>query len=159
MTSCRNPECRNGYTPGVLASGKGTPNAPVVGATMRWGWVNCRACKPKDKDPTYQHVPRMPAEIQERARLADAKAPYVNQAPPNRSKLESIAAHAPPPAQATAGISPDRFDKLLGQIEKLTDQVSSLLEENKSLRQKLESAAPAVARPRKKRGDPDVKLS
>src|SRR6516164_345627 len=113
MAECRNPECRKGYTPGVIASGKGNANVPVVGAVMRWGWVNCRACSPKDKDPPYSHVARAPAEIQERARLADQKAPYVNQAPAQRPRLEALATSTPAPAPAPSNST---VDKLLSQV-------------------------------------------
>jgi hypothetical protein len=134
MAECRNPECRKGYTPGVIVVGKGNANAPVVGSTMRYGWVNCRACSPKDKDPPYSHVARAPAEIQERARLADQKAPYVNQAPAQRPRLEALASTVAPAAPV-----PNSNDRLLSQIEKLTDQVSELLEENRALRRRLDS--------------------
>lgn len=146
---CRNPECRKGYTPGVVTSGKGSANAPLVGATMRWGWVKCRACN-SDKDHPYQHVPRAPAEIQERARLADAKAPYVNQAPADRSKLEAIKSNVLSPAPSTNGSSNAMVEKLLGQIEKLTDQVSELLTENRALRKSLESKDEASEKPIKR---------
>ena len=130
--SCRNPECRNGFTPGIVTSGKGTANAPILGAVMRWGWVNCRACKP-NKDHPYQQVNRSPGEVAERARLADSKAKYENQAPPNRSRLEGLAKTTPAPVAPSAA-SQERLDRLLDQVSKLTDQVTELLAENRELR-------------------------
>jgi hypothetical protein len=138
MAPCRNPECRNGFTPGVIAAGRGNAKIPIVGATMRWGWVNCRACNPKDKDPAYVHVQRLPAEIQERARMADSKSTY-DQSATQRKQLEALKAATPlPTAPAVATPSSATTDKLLAQMEKLTDQVTELLAENRELRRKLE---------------------
>lgn len=144
MSECRNPECRDKYSPGIITSGKGGPRAPGVGATMRWGWVNCRACNPKDKDPAFQSYPRSKGEIQERARLADAKAPYVP-APPV-PKLQAIKLATPAPApNASPTANDDRVDRLMDKIEKLTDQVTALLQENRELRAKFESAQISAA--------------
>lgn len=162
MSACRNPECRDKYTPGIIASGRGSPRAPVVGATMRWGWVNCRACNPKDKDPPYSHTSRSSAEIQERARLADSKAPYVHQEIARNPNLQAIKASTNSSAVAHAQPADARMDRMLDKIEKLTDQVTSLLEENRALRAKLETNShtdAVVKRPRKKRGTNDVKTS
>lgn len=134
---CRNPECRKGFTPGIVTAGKGTANAPIIGATMRWGWVKCRACTP-DKDHPYEHRARPSGEIAERARLADAKAPYDQKAASQRADLERIKASAPTPALPAAAYQPVIVDKLLAQVEKLTDQVTGLLEENRQLRTRLE---------------------
>lgn len=162
MSACRNPECRDKYTPGIIASGKGSKMAPVVGATMRWGWVNCRACNPKDKDPPYQHVSRSPAEIQERARLADNKAAYVHQEVPKRSNLAAIAANTTAPAASpVSSDATHRMDRLLDKIEKLTDQVTTLVDENRTLRAQLEvnnHASPVIRRRKKKEGN-DVEVS
>src|SRR5262249_34155628 len=119
-------------------------------------WVKCRACSP-EKDAPYKHVSRAAAEIQERARLADSKAPYVNQAPPNRSRLEGIAASTPATAAPVAhtGVSQDKYDKLLDKLEKLTDQVTALLEENRMLRARLDSQAAPVKKRKTKGGDDD----
>jgi hypothetical protein len=134
---CRNPECRDGFTPGIITGGKGTVGMPIVGATMRWGWVKCRACN-AEKDHPYQQVKRSPAEIAERARLADAKAKYEpvrNQ--PEAPVLEKLAAasfsqkHAPSPSLD------ERLGKLLDQNEKLTNQIAALLDENRDLRSQL----------------------
>lgn len=146
MVSCRNPECRNGFTPGVIAAGRGNAKIPLVGATMRWGWVNCRACNPKDKDPAFTLVSRLPQEIQERARLADSKATY-DHAKAAQKQLEAVKAAAPVPATSAGNASPfPAFDKLLTQITKLTDQVTELLAENRELRKKLDSREKIDAR-------------
>lgn len=138
--ACCNPECRNGFTPGVIAAGRGNAKIPILGATMRWGWVNCRACSPKDKDPAYVHVQRLPAEIQERARMADAKSPY-DQAKAAQKQLEAVKATAPLPSApaSSAPASGAQFDKLLSQVSKLTDQVTELLAENRELRKRLDA--------------------
>lgn len=155
---CRNPECRKGYTPGIVTAGRGTANAPVLGATMRWGWVKCRACNP-DQDHPYDHRSRAPGEIAERARLADAKAPYDQKVAAQRANLERIGASAPAPTSTAVATPPGFAEKLLAQIEKLTDQVTGLLEENRQLRSRLEGRSngalpeerPRPA-PRKKQG-------
>lgn len=138
--ACRNPECRNGFTPGVIAAGRGSAKVPLLGATMRWGWVNCRACSPKDKDPSFILVQRTPAEIQERARMADAKATY-DHAKATQKQLEAVKAATPVPAAPTiaASASNQQLDKLLTQVGKLTDQVTELLNENRELRKKLDA--------------------
>jgi ribosomal protein S16 len=137
---------------------------PLLGAVMRWGWVKCRACN-TDKDHPYQQVARSSAEIAERARLADSKAPYKKEEPPNRANLERLAAATPTPTKQSSGISQERFDRLLDQVTKLTDQVTELLQENRTLRAQLKDShnAPVVEveqspprKPRKKRGTEDV---
>ena len=136
---CRNQECRNGYTPGIVTAGKGTANAPILGATMRWGWVKCRACNP-DKDHPYDHRSRAPGEVAERARLADAKAPYDQKAAAQRADLERIRASTPAPMPTNVAV-PGVVEKLLDQVTKLTDQVTGLLEENRKLRSRLEGGS------------------
>lgn len=143
MADCRNIECRKGYTPGVVASGKGTPNAPVVGAAMRWGWVNCLACNmseaQKKAGAQFKHVNRSAAEITERARLADSKATYTPQTATPRSNLEAIAAKTPTPPPSTSSAASDSLvQRLLDQNEKLSGQISELLEDNRALRHRLE---------------------
>jgi len=129
MAECRNQECRQGYTPGVVASGKGTANAPVLGAAMRWGWVNCLACNmtesQKKAGAQFKYVTRSSPEIQERARLADAKAAYVPAAPKGPD-LAAIAAKTPAPSASPSTIQPDIATRLLAQNEKLSNQISEL---------------------------------
>lgn len=143
MAECRNVECRKGYTPGVVASGKGTPNAPVVGAAMRWGWVNCLACNmseaQKKAGAQFKHVNRSAEEIAERARLADSKSTYTPQAAAPRVNLETVAAKTPTPPPSTSSIASDALvQRLLDQNEKLSSQISELLEDNRALRHRLE---------------------
>jgi hypothetical protein len=140
-TDCRNPECRDGFTPGIITAGKGTANLPIVGSTMRWGWVKCRACN-ADKDHPYTPQQRAPGEIAERARLADAKAPYKPAPAPDRSRLERLAAaQATAPFPASSPGDAGRIDRLLDQVSKLTDTVAQLMEENRGLRASLAAKA------------------
>jgi len=149
MASCRNPECVNGRTPGVIASGKGTANQPIVGASMRWGWVNCRACNPSDVDRkrgvTYMHVHRTGEEIAERAELANSRARYE----PVSQQLQKIHAKTPVAAPAPT-VGSDQVGKLLEQVSKLVDQVTELSRENRELRQKLDFADVKVVKVRRK---------
>lgn len=146
MAECRNPECRQGFTPGVVTAGKGTKNLPVLGATMRWGWVKCRACNPSENDRergvTYQHFHRTPQEISERARLADSKATYDAKAAEKRTSLAKVAARtAPPPASGANQSDSGMVAKLVDQVAKLTEQVTELLTENRALRHRLDNGA------------------
>lgn len=146
MAECRNQECRNGYTPGIVTVGKGTANVPVLGAVMRWGWVKCRACNPSQTDTergvVYQHVSRTPQEVAERARLADSKASYDAKTAAKRTALEKVAAGTSAPASSGVNqVNSGMVEKLMGQIEKLTDQVTKLLEENRALHARLDSGA------------------
>lgn len=146
MADCKNPECKNGSTPGVIAAGRGTKFAPVVGATMRWGWVNCRSCSPKDKDPPFDLIRRTPQEIQERARLADTRATYVKAVEnPRLAKIKAssngAAPHAPPPDNSA------QLSQLIDTVTKLSTQVAELLAENARLRSQGSPEAPKASDP------------
>ncbi len=157
MAGCKNPECKNGVTPGVIGIGRGKTGPPLIGADgkmsipMRWAWVSCRACNPDEKAP-YVHTRRTTEEIQERARLADAKAPYVQQDPRLARLAKSVPrlpASAPPPdnSAAISKLSDQIADlssqlakslaqnvELTGTVGKLSGQVAELLAENARLR-------------------------
>lgn len=143
MADCKNPECKNGSTPGVIAAGRGTKFAPVVGATMRWGWVNCRACSPKDKDPPFDLIRRTTQEIQERARLADTRATYVKPVEnPRLTKIKASSNGAAPPPDNSAQLS-----QLIDTVSKLSTQVAELLAENARLRSQGSPEAPEAPDP------------
>lgn len=153
MAECRNTECRQGYTPGVVTSGKGSASAPIVGTSMRWGWVNCLACSmteaQKKAGAQFKHVNRSAGEIAERARLADSKSVYVQQVAAPRSHLEAVAAKTPTsPPQASSAASDALVQRLLDQNEKLSGQISELLEDNRALRYRLEDRELPIEPPR-----------
>jgi hypothetical protein len=102
-SNCRNPECQNGLTPGLVAVGGGSKGAPIFGAggvgaksLMRWAWVNCLACNPPEgarkAGAVYKHLNLTEAQIAQRAQLASTKARYQ---PDSLSKL----------ARPSAGVS------------------------------------------------------
>lgn len=160
---CKNPECVRGLTPGVVVVGKGNAKTLVLGQSMRWAWVRCLACNPDPDDSKhgthYKHVMRSPEERARRAELATAKAPYKQESAVNKAlgalRPNGIGTSPQPstaPAQAIA--NNEQLTKLLEQISqlnqtvmKLSNQVSDLLEENRSLRKQLEARAipPSVA--------------
>lgn len=78
MPKCKNQECNNGRTPGVIAVPKPKPQIGI--ASMRWGWVPCPVCHPNPKI-TFKPLRRTEDEIEARADLADRKATYVKDTP------------------------------------------------------------------------------
>ena len=149
MVSCLNAECKNGKVPGVIASGRGSAKVPLVGAVMRWGWTNCRSCSPKDKDPAYVAVKRTKEEIDERWRLAEARAEYKPVQPATQLQRIRLATKDPPPIATSPPPDNGRLDKLLDQVTKLSEQVSQLLEENRQLRSEIAGASPPKSRVKK----------
>lgn len=137
MPRCRNPECRNGQTPGVVITGKGTKTHPILGQRMSWGWVACPACTPNKDSGPFKLIKRSPDEIAQRADLATRRATY---APSPANALGSVRAAVPTsPAPATAAngqasspVSPPAADgaAILG----MTQALNRLLEENATLR-------------------------
>jgi hypothetical protein len=131
-SDCRNPECSNGLTPGISASGGGTKGAPLFGAggvgpkkLMRWGWVPCLVCNPS------------PDQRKAGARYRDLKSVH---APENTSKLNEL-------IEQNKQFN-ERLSEMLKQNVAMTDtfsrmsmQVASLLEDNAKMR--LELAKPA----------------
>lgn len=145
MSKCRNPECKNGMTPGIVIKGKGNAKVPILGQEMFWGWVHCLACNPTEAQvkagAQYRHTQRTPEEIAQRAALADAKAPYK----PSDPRLMGVRAKTSVAVVAPTPAADDKVNKLLeqisaltGQVSKLSTQVSELLDENRQLRKQLE---------------------
>jgi len=159
-SKCVNPECVKGVTPGIIGIGRGKTGAPLINngqmtdIPKRWGWVACRACNPDEHAP-FVKKNWSKEEIQERARLADAKAPYVPEpkADPRLARVKASSqiqpASAPPPettaqlAELTKKISDmsDALSKSVTQnleltatVGKLSGQVAELLAENARLR-------------------------
>ena len=141
--TCRNPECRDGRTPGLIARGLGNAKTPVLGAKMTWGWVPCPACNDdpnaRNAGVSFKLVHRSSEEMERRRQLADEKAPYKQEAPIAKS-LGLLKVTAP---AATADHSA-QMAKLLEQVTKLTEQVSELLAENRQLRKQLEARPVSV---------------
>jgi hypothetical protein len=135
-------------TPGVVAGGRGTSNAPIVGTKMRWGWVRCLACKPHPDDTKngakFKLVQRSAQEIAQRAEWATQKAEYKPQQA--MSQLASVhaaaaasgapAAYAPPAPDMSGPIA-----KLTEAVTNLTTQLGLIMAENAQLRAQLNGAA------------------
>jgi len=143
---CINPECVKGVTPGVIGVGRGKAGAPLINNGVmtdipkRWGWVSCRACNPDEHAP-FTRKNWTAEEIQERARLADAKAPYVlAQANP---KLARIAAATPSPhVPAPPPVNDAKLDEILAQNVELNKKITDLTEAlSKSVTQNLDLSA------------------
>lgn len=143
-SNCPNPECKNGVTPGVIGIGRGKAGAPLINNGVmsdipkRWGWISCRACNPDEKAP-YVRKSWTAEEIQERARLADAKAPYV----PNektdprlaRVKASVQSPHVPVPPPVNSA----KIDELMTQVSEMSKKVTEMAEAlSKSSMQNLE---------------------
>lgn len=165
MPNCRNPECVNGRTPGIIAGGKGNARTPVLGAVMRWGWVNCLACSATDDQrkagASYKHQHRAPEEIAQRAQQANERAVY-KKAPVVLRNLAAIKAAAgngtytplnpssvtvsyPDNSKQLAELS-TKLDKLMDQNTKLSeqngklvDQLGELMIENRALRMQVDA--------------------
>lgn len=161
---CRNPECSNGLTPGLVAAGGGSKAAPLFGAggvgakrLMRWGWVPCLACNPTEDarkaGARYRPLVLTQAQIAQRAQMASTKAAYRE---PERATLSRP--NVPPPPNADAGKLAEltksnealsaRLDEMLKQnaemlknnsemsqaLTRMTVQIGALLEDNAKLR-------------------------
>lgn len=165
-SSCRNPECRDGMTPGVAAVGGGEKGRPLFGPdgvgvkrVMRWAWVRCLACNAPDDarkaGAVYKPLRLTEDEIARRAQLASTKAPYT----PVNDKLGKLAGSpsrhggAPIAASADAGKLAElleqnkqlnaRLDEVLkqnvemtGTLSRMSMQVAALLEDNAKLRER-----------------------
>lgn len=137
-SGCRNPECRNGLTPGLAAVGGGAKGAPLYGPggtgakrLMRWAWVRCLACNaPSDArraGAVYKPLRLADADMAQRAELATAKAPYTPQVLTVKDSLGKLAGTLKTGSAGTAPASDSgRFAELLGQNQKLMEQVTQL---------------------------------
>lgn len=146
MSKCRNPECKNGTTPGVVIVGKGTKDKPILGQSMKWGWVRCSVCNPQPKDPPFKLVKRTPEEIAQRAAWATERIEYKPKSIV-ASGLARVKAAAPTPTAAPAPANDDRLDKMLQRIDSLLEQLEEMRKENKELKEALAKAQkPEVAK-------------
>jgi hypothetical protein len=139
-SDCRNPECQNGLTPGLVAAGGGSKAQPLFGAggvgakrLMRWAWVNCLACNPPEDarkaGAHYRHLGLSDAQIAQRAQLASIKAAYQ---PPAQESLGKLAGNRPsaPNGFASAGADAGRLAELTKSNETLTARLDELLKQN-----------------------------
>jgi hypothetical protein len=156
-SDCRNPECQNGLTPGLVAAGGGSKGQPIFGAggvgakrLMRWGWVNCLVCNKSDDQrkagTAYRDLNLSDAQISQRAQLASTKASY---RPAENQPIRPgtpLRAPAPDNSKLTELLEQNKqLNERLGEVLKqnasmtdtlsrLTMQVAALLEDNAKLR-------------------------
>jgi chromosome segregation ATPase len=139
--ACKNPECRNGLTPGVVIRGRGNAKLPVLGQTQTWGWVRCLACNASEEHTkagaVFKLVKRSAEEIAQRAAMATSKAIYK----PESAVAKGLGA-IKSGVQQEHNQSPDnsaQLDKLINQVSKLTEQLTELMSENRELRKELKT--------------------
>jgi hypothetical protein len=163
-SACRNPECRDGLTPGVVAAGGGTKGQPLFGAggvgakrLMRWAWIPCLACNAPDDarkaGAVYRNLNLSEGDIARRAQMANTKAAHNPQEPrPTLSRhTQSLSPGSATHATADSGKLAElaeqnkqlnaRLDELLKQnagmtetLSRMTVQIAALLEDNAKLR-------------------------
>lgn len=136
-SDCRNPECRNGMTPGTAVIGGGKNSAPLFGAggvgvkkTMRWAWVPCLACNAPDgarrAGAVYKNLNLSESDIVRRAAMADAKAPYTPKEDSRLSKPAGGRHVVSPPPGAYPSADAGRLDELAEQNKNLSVQLAQL---------------------------------
>ena len=161
---CRNPECQNGMTPGLVAAGGGSKGQPLFGAggigakrLMRWGWVNCLACNPsadsRKAGASYRPLVLTQVQIAQRAEMASRKSPYqpqekpLNKAAPLNLGVPTGSAELAAMVEQNKALNA-RLDEMLKQnaemlknngemsqaMSRMSMQVAALLEDNAKLR-------------------------
>lgn len=153
-TECRNPECVNGMTPGLVAAGGGNKGQPLFGAggvgakrLMRWFWVNCLACNaPADAGKagaTYRSQDLSEGEIARRAQMANTKAPFVQE------ERETLRRSTP---MSTGGLvtpttsqSNKQLTELLEQNKQLNERLAEMLKQNVAMTDTLSRMSMQVA--------------
>ncbi len=141
--TCKNPECVKGKTPGIRVLGAGNARNPIPGTKMHWDWVDCPACSEDPKvQAVYRHVLRSSEEQKQRAEWATSHAAYKAMAPPPLQRVYDANAAGParPSMHAAPAETHNQLSQLAIQLTRLTEQVTSLLEENRQLRQQLSAA-------------------
>jgi hypothetical protein len=143
MANCRNPECRNGLTPGIVIRGKGNSKLPVIGQTQTWGWVKCLACNSSEEHTkagaVFKLVNRTPEEIAQRAARATAREIYKPESETEK-RLASLRSNKTVAGSAPAPDNSAQLNKLIEQVSKLTEQLTELMTENRELRKELKAA-------------------
>ena len=139
-SDCKNPECNNGMTPGVSASGGGTKGAPLFGAggvgakrLMRWGWVQCLACNPSEdhRKAGARYVPLNldDTQIAQRAQLANTKAAYQEPVKDRLGKLAGGQLKTSSPTSAP-NVDAGKLSELMEQNKQLNGRLDELLKQN-----------------------------
>lgn len=134
-SDCKNPECQNGMTPGLVAAGGGQKAQPLFGAggvgakrLMRWGWVNCLACNPSDDSrkagARYRHLTLTQVQISQRAQLASTKASYQQQEKPAARQAGTLTLPNVPSADS------GRLTELVKANEALNARLDEMLKQN-----------------------------
>lgn len=155
-SGCRNPECVNGMTPGLVAAGGGSKAQPLFGAggvgakrLMRWAWVNCLACNPPEgarkAGAVYRHLNLSEGEIARRAQMANTKASYRPSTQESLGKLagQRATGERAPPIASSADAS--KLAELLEQNKKLSERQDELLKQNAAMTDTLSRMSMQVA--------------
>jgi hypothetical protein len=152
-SDCRNPECLNGMTPGLVASGGGTKGAPLFGAggtgakrLMKWAWVPCLACNtPADArkaGAVYRHLNLSDAQIAQRAQMANLRAAYQ---PPQSESLGKLAGARANHSPVTSSVDSGKLAELMEQNKQLNARLDELLKQNAEMTSTLSRMAMQVA--------------
>jgi hypothetical protein len=152
-SDCRNPECQNGLTPGLVAAGGGSKAQPLFGAggvgakrLMRWAWVPCLACNPpadaRKAGATYRHLGLSEQQIAQRAQLANMKASYQ---PPAQESLGKLAANRPGTPGPGSTADGGKLSELMEQNKKLNTRLDEMLKQNAEMTQTLSRMSMQIA--------------
>lgn len=150
-SGCRNPECNNGMTPGLVAAGGGNKAQPLFGAggvgakrLMRWSWIRCLACNAPDDarkaGATYKHLGLDETQVAQRAALANSRAAYQ----PEMRETLSRATGARPTHQA-GGADSKQLAEMIEQNKKLSERLDEMLKNNAEMTQTLSRMSMQIA--------------
>ena len=151
-SNCRNPECNNGMTPGLIAAGGGNKAQPLFGAggvgakrLMRWSWVRCLACNAPDDarkaGATYRHLGLDETQIAQRAALANSRAAYQPEMRETLSRAQSRPGlHHPTPSTDSKQLA-----EMIEQNKKLSDRLDEMLKNNAEMTQTLSRMSMQIA--------------
>lgn len=152
-SDCRNPECQNGMTPGLVASGGGSKGQPLFGAggvgakrLMRWAWIQCLACNPSDDarkaGARYTNLNLSDAQIAQRAQLASTKASYQE---PVKERLGGLAGTRANHSPVTPSVDSGKLSELVEQNKQLNVRLDELLKQNVAMTETLGRMSMQVA--------------
>lgn len=152
-SNCRNPECVNGLTPGLVAAGGGNKAQPLFGAggvgtkrLMKWAWVPCLACNAPDDarkaGAVYRNLNLSEGEIARRAQMANTKAPYVQE---ERETLTTLSQPGQPRHPPTPIQTDKQLTELLEQNKQLNERLAEMLKQNVTMTDTLSRMSMQVA--------------